>query len=128
MHFSSSTVGDAGSLVIGFQASQSEFSSLISDWLELWYIVTLVCVEQASRLRFDSAYGWYERSKKVKLCRCERERLRTSNYLFLNAKLIFVCSKYFLICETNVFPQNSVHAHAKCSFVRSNCYLARAEL
>ena len=82
MHFSSSAVGDAGSLVIGFQASQSEFSSLISDWLELWHIVMLGCDEQASRLRLESAHGWYERSKKVKLCTRERERPRTSKYLF----------------------------------------------
>ena len=82
MYFSSSTVGDAGSLVIDCQASQSEFSSLISDWLELWHIVTLGCVEQASRLRLESTQGWYERSKKVKLCTCEREHLRTSKYLF----------------------------------------------
>ena len=82
MYFSSSTVGDAGSLVIDCQASQSQFSSLISDWLELWHIVTLGCVEQASRLRLESTQGWYERSKKVKLCTCEREHLRTSKYLF----------------------------------------------
>ncbi len=50
LYFSSSAViGNARNIVIGCQGSQSEFSSLVSDWLVLWYIVMLSCVEQASR-------------------------------------------------------------------------------
>ncbi len=49
LYFSSSAViSNARNVVIGCQGSQSEFSSLVSDWLELWHIVTLGCVEQAS--------------------------------------------------------------------------------
>ncbi len=41
LYFSSSAVvGNAGNVVIGCQGSQSEFSSLVSDWLEFWHIVT----------------------------------------------------------------------------------------
>ncbi len=44
---SSAVVSNSGNVVIGCQGSQSEFSRLISDWLELWDIVMLGCVEQA---------------------------------------------------------------------------------
>ncbi len=37
---SSAVVSNARNVVIGCQGSQSEFSSLVSDWLELWHIVT----------------------------------------------------------------------------------------
>ncbi len=73
LYFSSSTVvGNAGNVVIGCQGSQSEFSSLISDWLELWHIVTLGCVEQASRRHLESTEGGNQGSKLVK--RCMRKR------------------------------------------------------
>ncbi len=58
--------------MIGCQGSQSEFSSLISDWLELWHIVTLGCVEQASRRHLESTEGGHQGSKLIK--RCMRKR------------------------------------------------------
>ncbi len=64
LYFSSSAVvGNARNVVIGCQGSQSEFSSLVSDWLELWHIVMLGCVEQAG----------HQGSKQVKHCTCNRE-------------------------------------------------------
>ncbi|ROL53910.1 hypothetical protein DPX16_19596 [Anabarilius grahami] len=53
-----------GSLVIGCQASQSEFSSLISDWLELWHIVTLCCVDHASHRRLRALSVGIRRASK----------------------------------------------------------------
>ncbi len=83
LYFSSSAVvGNGGNVVIGCQSSQSEFSSLVSDWLELWHIVTLGCVEQESHRHLESTEGGFQGSKLVKCCTCKREGLHTSKNLF----------------------------------------------
>ncbi len=112
LYFSySAVVGNARNVVIGCQGSQSEFSSLVSDWLELWHIVMMGCVEQASGRHLASTKSGYQVSKLVKRCTRKREGLHTSKNLILNAKLIFVRSKYFLLCETNIFS-TKLSSHA----------------
>ncbi len=100
LYFSSSAVfGNAMNVVIGCQGSQSEFSSLVSDWMELWHIVTLGCVEQASHRHFES-------TKDEQASETLHAQKRSSAHiqkLILNAKFILVRSKYFLLCETNIF-------------------------
>ncbi len=83
LYFSSSAViGNARNVVIGCQGSQSEFSSLVSDWLELWHIVMLGCVEQTSLQHLESTEGGHQVSKLVKGCTRKREGLHTSKNLF----------------------------------------------
>ncbi len=83
LYFSSSAViSNARNVVIACQCSQSEFSSLVSDWLELWHIVTLGCVEQASGRNLASTKSGYQVSKLVKRCTRKREGLHTSKNLF----------------------------------------------
>ncbi len=70
--------------MIGCQGSQSEFSSLVSDWLELWHIVTLCCVEQVSGQHVESTESGHQGSKLEKHCSRKREGLHISRN-FLNA-------------------------------------------
>ncbi len=80
--FSSAVVGNAGNVVIDCQGRQSEFISLVSDWLELWHIVMLGCVEHVSHLRLESTEGGHQGSKLVKRCTCKREGQHTSKNIF----------------------------------------------
>ncbi len=75
---SSAVISNARNVVIGCQGRQSEFSSLVSDWLELWHIVTLGCVEQASHRCLESTEGGHQVSKLVKHCTRKREVLNIS--------------------------------------------------
>ncbi len=78
---SSALVSNAGNVVIGCQGSL-----IISDWLELWHIVMLGCVEQA-----ESTEGGHRGNKLVKQLHTQKRRSAHIRKLILNAKYIFVC-------------------------------------